>query len=173
MNPHSNIIDVKYFTNKIIGDSRGFFIKYFNSSEVGIPEFKVKEFFTSFSQKGVLRGMHLQTGYSASDRFISVLNGSIFDVIIDLRKESPTFLNIQYLEMSKDKVNSVFVPKGVAHGFQSLIDAQVSYLSSELHIPELDKGIDALSIDIEWPLKNPIRSNRDCTFPTLSDWVSL
>lgn len=169
----SNILGVYYASNDLISDNRGYFLKYYKNIEENSKGFSIKEYFVSSSITGVLRGMHLQTGYSASDRLISVLNGSIFDVIIDLRKESPTFLNIQYLEMSKDKVNSVFVPKGVAHGFQSLIDAQVSYLSSELHVPELDKGIDALSIDIEWPLKNPIRSNRDCTFPTLSEWVLL
>jgi dTDP-4-dehydrorhamnose 3,5-epimerase-like enzyme len=115
--------------------------------------------------------MHLQIGEAATERYVSVLVGTILDVVLDLRPTSPTFLNFQTVEMDCSKKCTVFVPAGVAHGFQALEDSKTLYISGKNHAPLLDSGVNADSFGFEWPIKNPIKSARDNSLLSLSDWL--
>jgi dTDP-4-dehydrorhamnose 3,5-epimerase len=152
-------------------DNRGFFTKIWSAAWEGEDGFSSKEFFYSDSLPGVLRGMHLQIGEAANSRYISVLAGTILDVVLDLRPSSPTFLNFQTVEMDSLKNCTVYVPAGVAHGFQALEEAKTFYISGENHAPLLDSGVNAESFGLQWPIKNPIKSARDSSLLSLSDWL--
>lgn len=153
-------------------DLRGKFKKFYSENWKFAKNFSTSEVFLSTSLAGVLRGMHLQINDSANDRIVSVLQGEILDVLIDLRRDSPTFLKIQQMNMGADLDNTVFIPAGVAHGFQALMDSTTLYLSSKSYSAENDVGIDALSFGLNWPISNYIRSQRDLTLPPLEEWFT-
>jgi dTDP-4-dehydrorhamnose 3,5-epimerase len=167
----SNVDGARYFESYRTQDNRGRFTKLFSTNWPEIESFSLSESFYSDSVTGVLRGMHLQTGSASNDRFISLQSGKIFDVLIDLRPQSATFLEISTVVLSVDSVASVFVPAGVAHGFQALEHSRTLYLSSKAHKPESDAGVDALTIDVEWPIRKSMRSDRDLSLPSLSHWL--
>lgn len=162
---------VRHFSATQFFDNRGSFTKVWSAAWEDGDKFSSKEFFYSVSLPGVLRGMHLQIGEAASSRYISVLSGTILDVVLDLRPTSPTFLNFQAIEMDSLKKCTVYVPAGVAHGFQALEEAKTFYISGESHAPLLDCGVSAESFGFNWPIKNPIKSTRDNSLMSLSDWL--
>ena len=149
------------------------FTKLFNLEWFKHPNFEIEEVFYSHSKPGVIRGMHLQTGLAAGPRIIHIQSGSIQDVLLDLRKESPSYLVLRSQFMTPDGINSVFVPAGVAHGFQAIEESQTLYLSSKVYNQSLDSGVDALSLQIKWPLEDIVRSSRDELLPSISDWIQL
>lgn len=161
---------MQIITGNLTSDLRGQFQKHY-LSEHEQYDFPVGEFFTTKSSRGVMRGMHLQTGSYANRRIISVVEGTIFDVLIDLRPTSPTFLKTQVIEMSQKNRLTLVIPEGVAHGYQSLTSSTVSYISSKIYQPIHDVGIDCLSFGIQWPLIDSIRSTRDLGLPTLEQWL--
>ncbi len=153
-------------------DSRGTFTKTFaKQREPQIQDFRVAETFYSTTYEGSARGMHLQVGLAASNRIISCLHGRIFDVLIDLRKNSDTFLQTETLTLSPDEMTSIYVPAGVAHGFIALEKSITHYLSDNSHQPELDKGIHMESLGIKYPVSGFTLSQRDKSLPTLIDWL--
>jgi dTDP-4-dehydrorhamnose 3,5-epimerase len=162
---------VRYYSAKQSFDNRGSFTKIWSAAWEGEERFPSREFFYSDSLPGVLRGLHLQTGEAACSRYVSVLVGTILDVVLDLRPTSPTFLNFQTVEMDSIKKCTVHVPAGVAHGFQALESVKTFYISGENHAPLLDSGVNAESIGFKWPIKNSIRSARDSSLLSLSDWL--
>ena len=162
---------VKYFSGSQYFDERGSFTKIWSAAWNDEAAFYSKEFFYSDSLPGVLRGMHLQVGKAATPRYVSVLAGSILDVVLDLRPTSPTFLNFQAVEMDTVNNCTVFVPAGVAHGFQALEVVKTVYISGEKHVPKLDSGVKAESFGFKWPIENPIKSARDDSLLSLSDWL--
>jgi dTDP-4-dehydrorhamnose 3,5-epimerase len=166
------IFGVKYFSGKPIPDQRGSFTKIFCLDWNQELNFQVGEVFYSDSHPGVLRGMHLQVRDSSNDRIISVISGSIFDVLLDLRPSSSTYLQFQKRILSTTENFSVFVPKGVAHGFQALEQSRTLYVSSMPYNPTNDSGINPLSFGIDWPITDSILSDRDQGLPTLSKWLS-
>ena len=115
--------------------------------------------------------MHLQSGLAAGPRIVHIQFGSIQDVLLDLRKDSPTYLVLRSQMMTPNGVNSVFVPAGVAHGFQAIEESQTLYLSSKVYNQSLDVGVDALSLQIKWPLEEIVRSSRDELLPSIFDWI--
>jgi dTDP-4-dehydrorhamnose 3,5-epimerase len=168
---HGEIEGVKYFSNDKALDHRGYFKKLFNSEWNGAELFPTAEVFVSNSLPGVIRGMHLQVGESANQRLISVVSGQVFDVLIDLRSSSSTFLKLQCKILDSDSDAMVFVPSGVAHGFQAISESTMLYLSSSVYNPEHDKGINVNSLAINWPLKNHIVSERDSNLTPLNVWL--
>ena len=137
-------------------DNRGWFLKDFNNNifaQQGI-DFNVKESFYSFSKKNVVRGLHFQREREIS-KLVSCLNGTILDVVCDLRENSPTFMKHQKFILSSDNMNSLFIPAGFAHGFLALEDSVMSYKCDEVFISEYDDGIlwcdETLKID--WGIK--------------------
>jgi dTDP-4-dehydrorhamnose 3,5-epimerase/CDP-3, 6-dideoxy-D-glycero-D-glycero-4-hexulose-5-epimerase len=168
---NASIHDVKHFSSKQFNDNRGSLTKIWSASWNGEEEFASREFFYSDSLPGVVRGMHFQMGGAACSRYISVLTGKILDVVLDLRPSSPTYLNFHAVEMDPHGTSTVFVPSGVAHGFQALKESRTLYVSGESHIPSLDTGINSDSFGFKWPIKNPIRSARDESLIDLSLWL--
>lgn len=153
-------------------DFRGDFIKTFaQEREPHITQFVVAESFFSRTIAGAARGMHLQVGKGASNRLISCVQGKIFDVLVDLRKNSETYLQIDSLIMGPEKVSSVYVPAGVAHGFLALEDSITSYISDRAHNPSLDTGVRLTSLNLEWPLEKMLLSERDELLPSLKQWI--
>ena len=153
-------------------DSRGSFLKILKHEEIlEISDFKLEEVFLTASVKGTIRGMHLQIGQASNWRFIQVLRGEAFDVLLDLRKEEQTFSQTQENLLSGDSPQTLVVPPGVAHGFQALTDVEILYLTSHRHDVALDKGVNPFSIGINWPLEVTSISARDLSLPSLKDFM--
>jgi dTDP-4-dehydrorhamnose 3,5-epimerase len=162
------IIDVEYFSLNEISDNRGNFIKLYSSKWELAQSTNLEESFITTSLKGTTRGMHLQIGDSANLKIVSVISGEIFDVLIDLRHKSKTFKSINQVRLTAG--NTFIIPPGVAHGFQSIEESKVLYLSNKSHDPILDQGFDVKSVPIEWPLDFNIQSSRDKSLPTLENF---
>lgn len=139
-------------------DNRGSFIKIFEKDifrEHGI-EFDCNEYFISHSSNFVIRGMHFQL-YHPQTKLVSVIAGKVFDVIVDLRKESPLFGKWQGFYLSKENHLSLLIPKGCAHGFLSLCsDSIVCYKCDGKYDKKSDSGIFCFDADIgiDWPINN-------------------
>ena len=156
----------------IFSDARGSFVKTYRADqmiEIGInPHFQ--EEYYSVSKVNVLRGMHFQIPPFDHAKLVSCLVGSVLDVLVDLRA-GPTYGEVLALELHAHTPLSIFIPKGVAHGFLSLSDdSMMLYKTSTIHSPEHDKGILWNSIDFKWPCIKPITSFRDDAHPLLKDF---
>ncbi len=158
------------------GDARGYFSETYNyrdlkSSGVDIRFVQDNQ---SKSSRGVIRCLHFQNKPHAQTKLVRVLSGSIWDVVLDLRKEKKTFGKVFQLEMSSEKGQQILVPKGFAHGFIVLSDsAEMLYKTDEFHSPETEGGVlftdPALNIDWKIPFSELIISDRDKKNPTLAD----
>ena len=156
-----------------IRDERGFFARTWCRKEFeahGLNSDLV-QCNTSFNKKkGTLRGMHYQVAPHEEAKLIRCTMGAIYDVIIDIRKESKTYKQWFACELTAENRKMLYVPKGFAHGFQTLEDnTEVFYQMSEFYKPEYAKGIrwDDPSIGITWPIQKFIISVRDTNFSTL------
>jgi dTDP-4-dehydrorhamnose 3,5-epimerase len=119
-------------------------------------------------RKGTLRGLHFQTAPHAEAKLVHCTRGSIYDVIIDLRPDSPTFTHWSATELTPDNDLMVYVPEGFAHGFQTLQDgSEVFYQMSTPYARDSATGVrwDDPAFKINWPLSNPILSDRDRAYP--------
>jgi dTDP-4-dehydrorhamnose 3,5-epimerase len=154
-------------------DSRGSFLKILKHEAISaITDFKLEEVFFTASARGTIRGMHLQIGEASNWRFIQVLHGQAFDVLLDLRRNEGTFSETKINSLSSETPQTLIVPPGVAHGFQAVTDVEILYLTSHRHDVELDKGINPFSIGIDWPLKVTSISTRDLNLPSLEEYIS-
>ena len=151
----------KIIKSKIYNDKRGFLRETYNSSL-----FKNKNFIfdvMSFSKKNVLRGLHLQTKKSQA-KIITVTQGKIFDVAVDLRKNSKTFGKYVSVIISDKSDFSFYIPKGFAHGFLCLSkECTVNYKCSEYRNSKSEKTLswNDKTLKIKWPIKKPILSKKD------------
>ena len=166
------IKDVEYYETQTIPDNRGSFTKLFSDTRGKNKSLIMSEIFTSYSIAGVVRGMHLQVGKRANWRVVSVLSGSVFDVLIDLRRESSTYGLIISKILNIPGVSTVVVPPGVAHGFQALEDAQLLYVTTCVYDSNLDTGVSISSLNIDWPITSFLQSERDRSLPDISEWNS-
>jgi dTDP-4-dehydrorhamnose 3,5-epimerase len=152
---------------QLIEDERGFFARSYCKDEFiahglnpNLPQCNI-----SFNKaKGTLRGMHYQTAPYAEAKLVRCTQGAIYDVIIDLRPESPTFKRWYGVELTAANRNALYIPEGLAHGFQTLQDAsEVFYQMCESYHPENSKGVrwDDPAFAITWPLPGPVMSERD------------
>lgn len=157
---------------KVFGDQRGYFLETFQAerySDAGIDRNFVQDNL-SFSAKGVLRGLHFQIKHPQA-KLVQVLKGSVYDVAVDIRPESPTFGKWAGTELSEDNHRQFFIPEGFAHGFCVLTGtALFSYKCSDYYKPDDEGGIiwSDPEIGIDWPLKNPVLSQKDSVYPRLS-----
>jgi len=152
---------------KPICDNRGYFMRAFCKEEFkkhGI-NFNVHQISRSFNiKKGTLRGVHFQNIPYEENKFIQVLHGEIFDVVVDLRKNSTTFGKWIGEKLSKKNKKGFYIPKGFGHGFQTLTDnCELEYLIDQPHYPTHAKGIrwNDPFFSIKWPIKNPELSDKD------------
>ncbi len=154
-------------------DNRGTFQKIFRMDHLepfGNPA-PFRESFISFSEPGVIRGMHFQSPPVHHWKLVSCVQGEILDICIDIRK-GPNYGKITRFSLSAENGHSLLIPPGFAHGFASLgkIPSGVIYLTSTEHNPEHDAGIRWDSIDVSWGVENPVLSERDKKFPTFSEF---
>jgi dTDP-4-dehydrorhamnose 3,5-epimerase len=120
--------------------------------------------------RGTIRGMHFQAEPKPEIKLIRCVGGVIFDVLVDVRPDSPTFGQWQGFELSSANRMALYVPTGIAHGMQCLVEnCEVYYHMSESYVPELARGIrwNDPAVGIQWPLPNPTLSERDARLPTL------
>jgi dTDP-4-dehydrorhamnose 3,5-epimerase len=152
-------------------DARGFFARFFDDKEFDGRGLKniIVQANTSFSvKKGTMRGMHFQKAPHAETKFIRCIKGSIYDVAIDLRPESPTHKQWFGIELSADNRRHLFVPQGFAHGFVTLEDdSEVIYLVSEYYTPDAEGGVrfDDPAFNIKWPVRITEASDKDKSWP--------
>lgn len=160
---------------KIFQDARGTFVKTFHRDvfrQLGL-DFEPREEFFSTSVRGVLRGMHFQLPPAAHAKLVYCIAGRVLDVVLDLRKSSPTFGRSVARELSAANREMFFIPVGFAHGFLALEDgATMVYQTSTVHAPAHDAGIRWDGFGFDWPVKNPVMSERDQKFPALREFVS-
>jgi dTDP-4-dehydrorhamnose 3,5-epimerase len=168
------ISEVILITPKVFEDARGFFMETYSQKifrENGIDVNFVQDNH-SFSKKGVLRGLHFQKSPLAQDKLTRVIKGEVFDVVVDLRRQSPTFGQWLGLILSEENRQMLFIPKGFAHGFLTLSDtADFEYKVSNLYSPENDSGLfwNDPDVGIDWPIKNPILNDKDKKQPRLKE----
>lgn len=154
-------------------DERGFFTRTFDRDvvrSVGIDPDGFVQDSVSRSRRGVLRGMHLRSGRGEA-KLVRCSYGRVFDVVVDLRRGSPTYRNQGHFELSGDTQATLYVPAGCAHGFQALTDpADVSYRIDRAHDPAEDVAIafDDPELAIPWPLPVALMSERDRQAPSLA-----
>lgn len=153
------------------GDSRGYFTRLFDLSEIRTvcPEYQIVQINRSLTQKkGTLRGIHFQQAPNAEDKLVQVLQGAIFDVAVDLRRDSPTYRQWVGVELSAENKELLLVPKGCGHAFQTLTDdCLVEYFVSQYYAPQSEGGIkwSDPAIRVQWPLSDPFTSDKDNAWP--------
>ena len=165
----------------VFGDERGYFFESYNEerfrSETGIDVHFVQDN-ESRSKRGVLRGLHFQKKPYAQAKLVRVVQGKVLDVVVDIRKESPTFGKHIAVELSGDNHRQLFIPKGFAHGYVVMEDDTVfQYKCDEFYHPEAEGGIawNDPDIGIDWgvPLEQVILSAKDTVNPLLADVADL
>ncbi len=158
---------------KVFGDPRGFFFESWNErryAEAGLPERVVQDNF-SFSRRGILRGLHFQNP-AAQGKLVSVLQGEVFDVAVDLRLGSPTFARWHGVRLSGEDKRQFYLPPGFAHGFAVLSEtALFHYKCTEFYAPEHERAVrwNDPDLQIRWPIDSPTLSAKDAAAPLLCD----
>jgi dTDP-4-dehydrorhamnose 3,5-epimerase len=156
-------------------DDRGFFARSYCLDELAAARIDPRIVQRSISynpHSGTLRGMHYQAAPHEENKFVSCFRGSIYDVVLDLRPLSPTFRRWHAATLSGENFDSLFIPKGCAHGFLTLTaDVVVQYEISEFYHPEAARGLryDDSHFGIEWPFAPTLVSERDLGFPPYSE----
>lgn len=152
-------------------DERGTFSRVYCRSELEEHDITldVHQCNTSFNpRRGTLRGMHYQAPPSEDPKVVRCVGGRAYDVVLDLRYNSPTYLSWVALELDPVRANSVVIPGGCAHGFLTLAtDTELLYLMGADHVEDLARGVrwNDPVFGIEWPMKPSVMSERDATFP--------
>jgi dTDP-4-dehydrorhamnose 3,5-epimerase len=163
--------------NRVFEDKRGYFYESFNQKQFNQLTGSNINFVQdneSFSTKGVLRGLHYQTGIHAQAKLVRVIKGKVLDIAIDLRKNSSTFGEYLSLELTEENKKQLFIPRGFAHGFVVLSDtALFSYKCDNYYNKESEGGIiyndPTLNIDWQLPEKSLIVAEKDVILPKLVD----
>ncbi len=171
----TNLQDAWLIELEPYGDARGTFARTMCTDDFGarglVTSFVQQNMSTS-SERGTIRGMHMQLPPHAEVKLIRCTRGAICDVIIDMRRDSPTFLAHQAFELTAENKLQLYAPAGFAHGFQSLVDdIELTYLVSAPYTPQSERGIryDDPMIGIAWPLAVSVISTKDAEWPLLED----
>ncbi|MGM7702954.1 dTDP-4-dehydrorhamnose 3,5-epimerase [Pseudalkalibacillus sp. Hm43] len=170
----TNLEGVLIIEPKVFGDHRGWFMETYSDQklkEYGVHLNFVQDNHSFSASKGTLRGLHYQLDPKAQTKLVRCTKGSIFDVAVDIRKESPTYGQWIGIELTAENKKQLLVPKGFAHAFLTLTDdVEVQYKVDELYSPDHDRGIkwNDPKIGIEWPADlTPILSEKDQNAPSL------
>jgi dTDP-4-dehydrorhamnose 3,5-epimerase len=168
----TNFKDLIIIKNKSYKDKRGYFKELLRENEI---RKKFPFLVMSYSKKNVIRGLHLQQRKSQG-KFVTVIKGKIYDVVIDLRKRSKTFGKKYSIILSDKNCKSIYVPEGFAHGFCALDkDNYVVYSCTNYRDKQSEVGIkfDDKKLNINWPTKSPILSKKDRENPSLIKFLEL
>lgn len=163
----TDIPDVKIIKPKVFGDERGFFLETFAlklyQQTLEINELNFVQDNHSRSQKGVLRGLHFQTE-NPQGKLVRVVRGEVYDVAVDIRKSSPTYSKWVGVNLSEENKKQFWIPPGFAHGFLVLSDvADFEYKCTNYYDPKSEKCLlwNDPTVNIDWPITNPILSDKD------------
>jgi dTDP-4-dehydrorhamnose 3,5-epimerase len=168
--PIAGVITVEH---QRIGDDRGFLARLFCAEELApagfaLPIAQINHTLTE--SRGTLRGLHFQHPPVAEDKLVTCIRGAVFDVAVDLRAGSPTFLHWHGVELSASNNRALLIPQGCAHGFQAVQDGcELFYLHSRPYAPAAEAGLNPLDprLAIRWPLPVSTISQRDAGHPLL------
>ena len=169
---------LKLIEPDVFADNRGFFYESYSKKkfqeEGGIDIVFVQDNHSK-STRGVLRGIHFQLPPYAQDKLVRVIQGEVFDVAVDIRKDSPTFGKWEGVTLSSENKKILFIPQGFAHGFQVISEtAEFEYKVSNFYSKEHEQGFiwnDPI-VGIEWPIHNPILSEKDGQYPNLQEMIN-
>ena len=164
--------DLIIVKNKTFKDNRGYFKELFKEKDINK---KFPFIVMSYSKKNVIRGLHIQT-YNSQGKYVSVLKGKIFDVAVDLRKNSKTFGKIFKTILSEKNFKSIYIPPGFAHGFCTLDkENYIIYSCTKYRDAKSEKGIffNDKYLNINWPIKNPILSKKDRLNMSFEEFTKL
>ncbi len=173
----TKISDLYIIKPKVFEDLRGYFFESYNKQEflrLGIDQNFVQDN-ESMSQKGVLRGLHFQRPPFAQGKLVRVMQGSVLDVAVDIRKSSPTYGKWEAVELNQENKWMYWIPPGFAHGFIALEDNTVFfYKCTSVYNKESEGSIrwDDPTLNISWKTENPILTERDKKSPLFADFVS-
>jgi dTDP-4-dehydrorhamnose 3,5-epimerase len=165
--------EVKIIIPTIFNDHRGFFMETYNFAKLkdyGIENNFIQDNHSLSVDKGTLRGLHYQLHPKSQAKLVRVIRGAIFDVVVDIRKDSSSFGKWYGVELNSKNKKQLLIPSGFAHGFCTLEDnTEVVYKVDEYYTPELDRGIiwNDEELKINWPTKNPVLSEKDKNHPKL------
>ena len=171
----TNLPGVKLIETAVFGDHRGFFLESYNEEVFhrhGIMHKFVQDNHSLSVEAGVLRGLHYQLNPKAQTKLVRVTAGAVYDVVVDIRRGSPTYGKWQGFILSAFNKRQLLVPKGFAHGFCTLVpDTEVQYKVDEFYSPEHDRGIawNDPALGIDWPTSSPILSEKDGKHPGLEE----
>lgn len=174
----TNLQDVKIIEPAVFGDNRGFFTETYSErdfKDAGINIDFVQDNHSLSAQAGVLRGLHFQRGKAAQTKLIRVVSGAVLDVIVDVRKGSPTYKKWEGYIISESNHRQLLVPKGFAHGFVTLTDnVNFLYKCDNYYDAEADGGISFKTpeLNIDWPIDfdTAITSEKDAAQPTFTEF---
>lgn len=167
----TNITDLRLIERQKIGDSRGFLSRIFCLEELSAVGWRntVAQVNHSYTHKrGTVRGLHFQVPPYAEIKLVSCIRGAVWDVVVDLREGSPSFLKWYAVELSDSNLRGLLIPGGFAHGFQTLSDdCELIYMHSSKYTPNAEAGINVMDsvVAIDWPLAFTEISARDMKFP--------
>ena len=160
-------------TPNVFNDDRGWFYEFYKENtlkQLGIDR-KFPQENLSFSQKGVIRGLHFQLPPHEQAKLVTVISGSVLDVVVDLRKHSRTFGKIYCCPLDSANKKMLLVPEGFAHGFAALEDSIFFYKCSRVFNKPSESGLlwNDPQLSIPWPVKDPIVSDKDKLLPTFEE----
>lgn len=173
--------DLKIIQPKIFGDSRGFFFESYNGRKfkelTGIETNFVQDNMAR-STKGVLRGLHYQTGSAAQAKLVSVIEGEVLDVVVDLRPESPTYGQHFKIRLTGENKTQLFVPRGFGHGYAVLSEIALFYYKCDnYYAPDREGGVmyndPAFNIDWEFDLSTAVLSDKDQKHPSFEQHIPV
>lgn len=171
--------DVYVVEPQVFGDARGWFTESWSEKKLAAAGIKVdfvQDNHSYSAQKGTLRGLHYQLNPMCQAKMLRCTRGKIFDVAVDIRKGSPQYGQWVGVELSAENHKQLFIPRGFAHGFITLVDdVEVQYKADNYYAPECDGNIrwDDPDIGVEWPLEPVILSDKDKTAPLLKERTNL
>lgn len=162
---------------KVFYDERGYFYESYNADafkNAGIPDVFVQDN-QSLSQKGALRGLHFQAPPYAQGKLVRVIKGAVYDVVVDIRKNSPTYGQHYGIELTEENFTMFWVPPGFAHGFVTLKDNTIfTYKCTNVYNKASEGGLlwSDPALGINWNIENPIVSDKDKVLPNIENLVS-
>lgn len=166
---------LKVLQRKPLGDSRGYLERMFCADELGSLSLGAATILqinhTLTPKRGTIRGMHFQYPPFSEAKYVSCLQGEVFDVAVDLRRGSPTFLRWHSEVLSAGNHKTLFIPEGFAHGFQTITDGcSMLYFHTTFYEPAAEGGLNALdpALEIAWPIPVTERSFRDAAHPMIA-----
>lgn len=173
---HSHIEGLIEIFPRVFHDERGYFLESYNEDTFIKNGLKLNfvQDNHSFSNKGVMRGLHLQKEPNAQGKLVRVIKGKVIDVVVDIRKKSKTFGEVATFILDDQKHNMVYVPEGFAHGFATFEDSIFVYKCTKGYHKESEGGIlwNDPTLKIDWQVKNPIVSDKDKLLPTFEQLIN-